>query len=109
MQHVADGTPEPIVIDIPILRGVFLFPKLASGTSGKLRENKGNDMTETSEDDMRARFFMLVMTSVGVNQAIVWGQNRVRYLEHETEELLDTIKRLNADVQRLTEITSSNR
>jgi hypothetical protein len=108
VQRVADGTPEPIGSDIPILRGVFLFPKFASGTLVKSRENKGNDMSETSEDDVRERFFRLVMTITKSNQAMVWGQNRVLYLEQEMEEMLDTIKRLNADVQRLTEITSRN-
>ena len=106
VQHVADGTPEPIVIDIPILRGVFLFPKSVSGTSGKSRENMGTGMAETSDDEIRAFFLGLQFDgerpAINYWYAIRWGQNRVRELEQhacDMGQLLEQREKEFADLQ----------
>ena len=123
-------------LTIAILRGVFLFPKSVSGTSDKSRKNKGDDMTETSDDELRQRFFELVLSNASQNEIVWWSQNRVRELEQHAKDIgevleqrekgaaqmqshfaqmqshlgdrNETIDKLEAEIERLTNQLSSN-
>ena len=74
-----------------------MFPKLASGTSGKLRENMGNDMTEA----LRKRFFGSTCISQDYREALEWGQRRIASLESHLNDRNQTIDRLEAEIQGL--------
>jgi septal ring factor EnvC (AmiA/AmiB activator) len=102
-----------------------MFPKCASGTSGELRENKGCDMTEMNEGQLRQKFFCCLV-SENNGDAIAWAQKRmlnleehafdmVQLLEQQDEKLADlqshlqernaTIDKLEAEIKRLTGLT----
>jgi ElaB/YqjD/DUF883 family membrane-anchored ribosome-binding protein len=68
-----------------------MFPKSVSGTSGKSRENKGDDMAETSDDELRQRFFELVLSNASQNEIVWWSQNRVRMLEEQNKAMLGVV------------------
>ena len=71
-----------------------MFPKSASGTSGKLRENKGNDMAEDGLSDatLRQKLADVVRhvkngsdlqfrTDSAYGKAIIWASERIAELE----------------------------
>ena len=75
-----------------------MFPKSVSGTSGKLRENKGNDMTEMNLDDAMLREKLQDVVRHAKNghalsfridsayaQAIIWASERIAELESQTQ------------------------
>ena len=75
-----------------------MFPKSVSGTSGKLRENKGDDMTEMNLDDamLREKLKDVVHhlkngsdlsfhTDSAYAQAIIWASERIAELEGQTQ------------------------
>ena len=72
-----------------------MFPKSVSGRSGKLRENKGDDMAEMTEYEQRNMFFGLgggcELDAATYCKSVAWGQNRIRQLELENENLGKTI------------------
>ena len=102
-----------------------MFPKSVSGTSGKSRENKGDDMTETiadkilklernlydsdkgdeitetSNDELRQRFFELILSNASQNEIVWWGQNRVRVLEQHRETLKSHLRDHNETIDEL--------
>ena len=79
-------------LTIAILRGVFLFPKSVSGTSGKTRENKRGDMAKTSDDELRKRFFELILSNTSQNEIVWWSQNRVRELEQHAKDIGEVLE-----------------
>jgi len=84
-----------------------MFPKFASGTSGKSRENKGSGMADTSDDEDRNLFFKLAdymgSNYTGAKSAIKWGQIRIRYLEQQTK---DTLHQLSVREARIAHVQS---
>ena len=84
-----------------ILRGVFLqgmFPKSVSRTSGKLRENKGNDMTEDGDSDamlreklrdvvhhLKNRGDLSFLADSALGQSTIWASERIAELESQTQ------------------------
>jgi regulator of replication initiation timing len=81
-----------------------MFPKSVSGTSGKRRKNKGGDMAETDDSELRKRFFLLgKLTNVesDAGNPVQWGQVRVNYLEQHLQELLVDIKKLELENENL--------
>ena len=81
-----------------------MFPKSVSGTSGKLRENKVNDMAEESDKEIEAHRKNLQSVSWAIQggrtfemrtdsahaQAIIWASKRIGQLELENENLSET-------------------
>jgi len=101
VQRVAEFTPEPSA-DNSDLRGVFLFPKSASGSSGKLRENKGNDMADDMKETLRKMFFDATCISQDYREGLEWGQRHIEYLEQHARdmgELLEQREKEFADLQ----------
>ncbi|MEI8016643.1 MAG: hypothetical protein WCH39_00520 [Schlesneria sp.] len=99
-----------------------MFPKLVSGTSGKLRENKGDGMAEMSERQLRQAFFDLFAIKSNEKAVRKWGQDRIQHLEEQNKAMLgvfsqkelriasleshlndrnETIDRLEEEIQRL--------
>jgi len=81
-----------------------MFPKSVSGTSGDLRENKGNAMTEAHDSELRRRFFLLgKLTNVesDTGNPVQWGQVRIKCLEQHLQELLVDIKKLELENESL--------
>ena len=75
-----------------------MFPKSVSGTSGKLRENKGDDMAEGGVNDAMLReklkdVVCRVKNGVGLSvtadpalgQSIIWASERIAKLESQTQ------------------------
>lgn len=96
-------------------------PEICFGNiMGKLRETRGDDMTETHDNELRKRFFLLgklgtVESDTGnpvqwTGNPVQWGQVRVKYLEQHLQELLDQVKRLEFENENLskTVLTLSN-
>lgn len=70
-------------------------------------------MTETRDDELRKKFFLLGKLSIrsgGKGNPVQWGQVRVQYLEKYLEDLLDQVKRLELENENLskTVLTLSN-
>ena len=84
--------------------GMVVFLKSVSGTSGKLRKNKGDDMAEESDKEIEAHRKNLqsvywaiqggrsfeMRTDSAHAQAIIWAINRIGQLELENENLSET-------------------
>ena len=75
-----------------------MFPKSVSGTSGKLRENKGDDMTQDGVNDAMLRKKLKDFVNYAKNgnslsflidsayaQAIIWASERIAELEGQTQ------------------------
>ena len=80
-----------------------MFPKSVSGTSGKRRENKGNDVEQTGRDETRESFLnlgFLCNETYSTNESIEWGQNRIKQLELENENLSKAILTLSSSSLR---------
>lgn len=84
-----------------------MVPKFASGSSGKCRENKGDDMTKDSEDELRNAFFDLLAISSNEKSVREWGQNRVRSLEQSIASMEIQIHKRNQTIEELTETVES--
>jgi len=81
-----------------------MFPKLASGTSGKLRKNKGDGMIEMSDNEKRTRFFRLGESSTYTAEAretVLWAQNRIEYLEKHSRDMGQLFKQQEEEVANL--------
>jgi hypothetical protein len=89
-----------------------MFPKSVSGTSGKLRENKGDDMAEDGVNDAMIREklkdvvrhaktgnALSFRTDSAYAQAIIWASERIGQLELENENLSKTILTLSKSPQ----------
>jgi seryl-tRNA synthetase len=86
-----------------------MFPKLASGTSGKSRENMGDDLTEMNKDQLRQAFFDLFALKSNEKAVRKWGQNHVRDLEQQIEAMEDHLQERNATIDELEAKLQDNR
>ncbi len=83
---------------------IKLFPKSVSGTTGELRENKGCDMADASDFQLRQRFFYGPVIAIN-GQAIEWAKKRIEHLEYlekhasEMAEFLEQIEKKIADLE----------